>query len=117
MSKKIHGQMKWMDELVNDTQRDERELFSVWQGLQGELMRRFNFRYQQRMLINPKEEPLFDETCTVCNEPIELSDHNEMFLVEPINKRVWFLNVCSSCQDFGKFDKWLENHHITDKEK
>jgi len=45
---KIHALMKWLDELVLDENRDERELFSVWQNLQGELMRHFKFDYSER---------------------------------------------------------------------
>jgi len=45
---KIHVLMKWVDELILDENRDERELFSVWQNLQGELMRHFKFNYSER---------------------------------------------------------------------
>jgi len=45
---KIHALMKWLDELILDKERDERELFSVWQNLQGELMRHFGYDYSER---------------------------------------------------------------------
>ena len=45
---KIHGLMKWLDELILDEERCERELFSVWQNLQGELMRHFKYEYSER---------------------------------------------------------------------
>ena len=50
---KIHALMAWMDELVINENRDERELFSVWQNLQGELMRHFGYNYSER---NTKEK-------------------------------------------------------------
>ena len=45
---KIHALMQWLDELIINEKRDERELFSVWQNLQGELMRHFGYRYSER---------------------------------------------------------------------
>jgi len=46
--KKMHALMAWLDELILNSERDERELFSVWQNLQGELMRHFGFEYSER---------------------------------------------------------------------
>ena len=46
---KIHALMTWLDELILDNKRDERELFSVWQNLQGELMRHVGFEYSERI--------------------------------------------------------------------
>jgi len=37
MSVRFREIMKWMNELVNDHNRDERELFSIWQSLQTEI--------------------------------------------------------------------------------
>jgi hypothetical protein len=45
---KIHALMAWLDELIINPERDERELFSVWQNLQGELMRHFGYSYSER---------------------------------------------------------------------
>ena len=51
-----------------------------------------------------------DDKCVVCAEPIGMDDYNEMFLIEPLNKRVWWLKVCMSCQDNGPFDRWIQGH-------